>query len=66
MIVHRGFTGNLSKNPNGTGPFTLADYAIGEKAILKRVDQPIGAETSAWMRFIIMIMALAPQHSWLL
>ena len=40
MIVHRGFTGNLSKNPNGTGPFTLADYAIGEKAILKRVDQP--------------------------
>ena len=40
MIVHRDFDGDLSKNPNGTGPFTLAEYSIGEKAILKRVDQP--------------------------
>lgn len=40
MIVHREFDGNLSKNPIGTGPFTLAEFAIGEKAILKRVDQP--------------------------
>lgn len=40
MIVHRDFDGNLSKNPNGTGPFTLSEYVVGEKAILKRVDQP--------------------------
>lgn len=40
MIVHRGFEGDLSKKPNGTGPFTLVDFAVGEKAILKRVDQP--------------------------
>lgn len=40
MIVHRDFKGNLSKDPNGTGPYTLAEFAIGEKAILKRVDQP--------------------------
>jgi len=40
MIVHRGFKGDLSKEPNGTGPFTLTDFAVGEKAILRRVDQP--------------------------
>ncbi|MEX1034818.1 MAG: ABC transporter substrate-binding protein [Sneathiella sp.] len=40
LIVHRGFQGDLSKDPNGTGPFTLAEFAVGEKAILKRVDQP--------------------------
>lgn len=40
MIVHRGFDGDLSKNPNGTGPFTLAEFVIGEKAVLKRVNQP--------------------------
>ncbi len=40
MIVHRGFEGDLSKVPNGTGPFTLSEFVIGEKAILKRVDQP--------------------------
>ena len=40
MIVHRGFEGNLSAAPNGTGPYTLAEFAVGEKAILKRTDQP--------------------------
>jgi peptide/nickel transport system substrate-binding protein len=40
MIVHRGFKGDLTKEPNGTGPFTLTDFAVGEKAILRRVDQP--------------------------
>ncbi|GLQ06967.1 ABC transporter substrate-binding protein [Sneathiella chinensis] len=40
MIVHRSFSGDLSKEPLGTGPFTLADFSVGEKAILKRVDQP--------------------------
>ncbi len=39
-IVHRGFgkdyKNDLSANPIGTGPFSLADFAIGEKAILKK------------------------------
>ena len=44
MIVHRGFKGNLVEEPNGTGPFTLVDFAVGEKAVLKRVDQPYWGE----------------------
>ena len=39
-IVHRGFgkdyDADLSKNPIGTGAFRLADFGVGEKAILKR------------------------------
>jgi peptide/nickel transport system substrate-binding protein len=39
-IVHRGFgkdyKADLAANPIGTGPFSLADFAIGEKAILKK------------------------------
>lgn len=39
-IVHRGFgkdyEADLSRNPIGTGPMTLADFAIGERAILKK------------------------------
>ena len=39
-IVHRGFgvdyEADLSANPIGTGPFELAEYALGEKAILRR------------------------------
>ncbi len=40
MIVHRGFQGDIGKENNGTGPYQLADFAIGEKAILKRTDKP--------------------------
>lgn len=44
LIVHRRFEeegGDLSKNPVGTGPFTLTEFAVGEKAILvKRKDAP--------------------------
>ncbi|MDD9907842.1 MAG: ABC transporter substrate-binding protein [Rhodospirillaceae bacterium] len=40
MIVHRSFDekgGNLTKAPElGTGPYTLAEYKVGEKAVLKR------------------------------
>lgn len=42
-IVHRDFETNgrdLSKNPIGTGPFTLADFAVGQRCILKRTDMP--------------------------
>lgn len=39
-IVHRGFgkdyEADLTKNPIGTGAFDLTEFAIGEKAILKR------------------------------
>jgi len=38
-IVHRDFEkegGNLSKNPVGTGPYTLAKFKVGEIAVLKK------------------------------
>ncbi len=38
-IVHRRFDeegGNLSKNPVGTGPYTLAEFTLGERCLLKR------------------------------
>ncbi len=39
-ITHRGFgkdyEADLSKNPIGTGAFELADFSIGERAILKK------------------------------
>jgi peptide/nickel transport system substrate-binding protein len=38
-IVHRSFDENgadLSKSPIGTGPYALAEFVVGEKAILKR------------------------------
>jgi peptide/nickel transport system substrate-binding protein len=42
-IVHRNFEkegGDLSKNPVGTGPYTLAEYRVGEKAVLKKRKEP--------------------------
>ena len=35
-IVHRSFQKPFSDNPIGTGPYTLAEYAVSDKAILKR------------------------------
>ncbi|MBS1270872.1 MAG: Heme-binding protein A [Gammaproteobacteria bacterium] len=43
-IVHRGFDGNLSANPNGTGPYTLAEHTVGSKAVLRRADRPYWGE----------------------
>ena len=44
MIVHRSFDekgANIAKSPElGTGPFTLAAYKVGEKAVLKRRETP--------------------------
>ncbi|MCH9019735.1 MAG: ABC transporter substrate-binding protein [Proteobacteria bacterium] len=44
LIVHRRFSeegGDLTKNPVGTGAFTLKEFAVGEKAVLvKRTDVP--------------------------
>ena len=42
-ILHRNFEADgkdLSKKPIGTGPYTLADFAVGQKCILKRTDMP--------------------------
>ena len=42
-IVHRDFEkegGNLSKNPVGTGPYTLAKFKVGEIAVLKKREAP--------------------------
>ena len=42
-ILHREFDKNgkdLSKWPVGTGPYTLVDFAVGQKCILKRTDMP--------------------------
>ena len=43
LIVHRRFDeegGDLSKNPVGTGAFTLKEFAIGEKCVLVRRNDP--------------------------
>ena len=44
MIVHRSFGekgANIAKTPElGTGPFTLVEYKVGEKAVLKRRKTP--------------------------
>jgi peptide/nickel transport system substrate-binding protein len=42
-IVHRGFEeagGNLSANPVGTGPYELAEFRVGEIAVLRRRAEP--------------------------
>lgn len=36
-IVHRDFQAPLSDNPIGTGPYTLAQFAVGDRCILHRV-----------------------------
>ena len=44
LIVHRRFDdegGDLTKNPVGTGPFTLKEFEVGRKAVLaRRTDAP--------------------------
>lgn len=42
-IVHRNFEkegGDLSKNPVGTGPYTLTQFRVGELAVLKKRNEP--------------------------
>ncbi len=36
IVLHRNFEGDYIKQPIGTGPFTLAEYKEGERAVLKR------------------------------
>ena len=42
-IVHRNFEkegGDLSKNPVGTGPYSLTEFKVGELAVLKKRKEP--------------------------
>ncbi|MBW2670814.1 MAG: ABC transporter substrate-binding protein [Deltaproteobacteria bacterium] len=42
-IVHRNFEkegGDFSKNPVGTGPYELAEFRVGEVAVLKKRKEP--------------------------
>jgi peptide/nickel transport system substrate-binding protein len=42
-IVHRNFEkdgGDISKNPVGTGPYTLTEFRVGELAVLKKRKEP--------------------------
>ena len=43
-IVHRDFDGDVRKNPNGTGPYTLVEHKVNSKARLRRVDMPYWGE----------------------
>jgi peptide/nickel transport system substrate-binding protein len=36
MIIPRSFGGDFVKQPIGTGPFTLVQYEVGERAVFKR------------------------------
>ena len=35
QILHRSFEGDIVAQPIGTGPFTLEEYSVGERAVLK-------------------------------
>ncbi|MFK7802012.1 MAG: ABC transporter substrate-binding protein [Anaerolineae bacterium] len=37
-IMHRSFEGDFIQQPIGTGPFTLAEFVEGDRAVLKRRD----------------------------
>lgn len=43
-IVHRGFEGNLTEQPNGTGPYELVKHVVGTTAVLKRSKRPYWAK----------------------
>lgn len=43
-IVHRDFDGNFPANPNGTGPYTLAEFEVASRCILRRAERPYWGE----------------------
>lgn len=48
-IAHPSFTPPFSRNPLGTGPYTLAELRVGERCILKRVTKTTaGGEFRYW------------------
>lgn len=38
VIMHRSFQGDFIEQPIGTGPFTLTEYALGDRAVLTSRD----------------------------
>jgi len=46
-IVHRDFTGDIMEAPVGTGPYRLAEYEPGNKAILVRSGRPYWGDDPA-------------------
>jgi len=44
QIVHRDFEGDIIAKPVGTGPFTLAEYSVAERCVLKRRDDYWGKD----------------------
>jgi peptide/nickel transport system substrate-binding protein len=38
VIVHRGFKPPFDQNPIGTGPYTLAEFAVSDRCILKKAE----------------------------
>jgi peptide/nickel transport system substrate-binding protein len=49
VILHPSFQPPFSDNPIGTGPFTLAELAVGDRCILKRITQTTdGKEFKYW------------------
>jgi len=48
-IVHPSFKPPLSDNPIGTGPYTLAELIVGDRAILKRITKTTdGKDFTYW------------------
>jgi peptide/nickel transport system substrate-binding protein len=48
-ILHPSFVSPFSDNPIGTGPFTLAELAVGNRCILQRITQTTdGQEFKYW------------------
>ncbi len=39
LVVHPSFKPPLSRNPIGTGPYTLTELRVGDRCILKRVEK---------------------------
>jgi peptide/nickel transport system substrate-binding protein len=49
LIVHPSFKAPLSRNPIGTGPFTVAELRVADRCILKRVTKTTdGKEFRYW------------------
>ena len=68
VLNHRTFEGDLVKRPHGTGPYVLAEYREGERAVLKRRSDywQKGADGEALpyldgMEFVDMGTEMAPQ-----
>jgi peptide/nickel transport system substrate-binding protein len=49
VILHPSFKAPFSDNPIGTGPYTLAELAVGDRCILKRITETTnGQEFKYW------------------